>query len=391
MKRYSLSYYDLTAFILVSFFCFSEILISIFDVARYMRYILPLFGLIFLLLSFYSNKSISPHKTLFIFFNQHSLLAFFVILISIFFSLYRLSFDLRMFSEFIFIVSPLIFAFVIAILSERLVSSIPVILLFLYLICFLISNFGNFTEFLQSFSNFKSSILTSEMKTESTYCFVFGMLSLYFLIVKKRFFMFSSFILTIISFKRIVIISVVLLGLFYFFVRCKRFFINHKKKIAYVLTIVNLGILFFLLTLFTGHFDTFIADIFGVSSNSLSMGRKSFFSDFSREFGAPSFFGLGLGAIASSGILDVSVSDALLHSDILKLSYELGIFGFLVWTLCFYRINFKNLQTLILPLLINLLFITDNIFIYFHVMFPFYLLQANLILRNSHNNISRDF
>ena len=78
-------------------------------------------------------------------------------------------------------------------------------------------------------------------------------------------------------------------------------------------------------------------------------------------------------------------------SDILKLSYELGIFGFLVWIACFYRINFRDTQTLILPLLINLLFITDNIFIYFHVMFPFYLLQANLILRNYYNNSPRGF
>jgi predicted membrane protein len=81
--------------------------------------------------------------------------------------------------------------------------------------------------------------------------------------------------------------------------------------------------------------------------------------------------GDGIGFVTKT-ISDIVGMNYNFHSDILKNFLEFGPVVFCLWVYFLYKINARNLKTLLYVIYTNVLFITDNVFIYFDVFFLFY-------------------
>jgi len=112
------------------------------------------------------------------------------------------------------------------------------------------------------------------------------------------------------------------------------------------------------------------------------MGRRYLFANINSYFDVswdnPPAFGLGLGRISDYlKIAGVSLTNP--HSDILKYFLEFGPLAFVLWIYGFYRLHLYNRYTIVLAVFLNVLFLSDNVSIYFSVMFLFYLLNVFLM------------
>jgi hypothetical protein len=106
------------------------------------------------------------------------------------------------------------------------------------------------------------------------------------------------------------------------------------------------------------------------------MGRARLFSLLADRLPETPVLGAGLGRITHV----LTTEGAWLtntHSDVLKHYIELGPAMFAAWIGCFYWAS-RRRGTLALAVLMNVLFLSDNVSIYFDVMFPFYLSFAYL-------------
>src|SRR5690606_5333711 len=93
----------------------------------------------------------------------------------------------------------------------------------------------------------------------------------------------------------------------------------------------------------TDSFDYFSQEYFGVSSSFLTMGRTALYDSVfssSRDY-ISMFFGSGPGTSYSIAAASIFVVDGKvnLHSDVLKLYYELGIVVFLAFFFMTYKIR----------------------------------------------------
>jgi hypothetical protein len=202
--------------------------------------------------------------------------------------------------------------------------------------------------------------------------FPFGIFSLYFLIEKRYSKGFFSLGLFILSFKRISMVAFILsmAVYFFYFVVLKRNF-KRNKIVAYFLTfnILLLTVLYFFIN---GDFTKLIYKNTGISVNQFSQGRFQIYNDIINHFSDKIWTGSSLGytnIYLSNKYVDIS----FLHSDILKLIIEFGIFSFLIWMVYFMYTNISNYKSVPIVLFINVLFLSDNVFIYFDTLFIFYL------------------
>ena len=120
------------------------------------------------------------------------------------------------------------------------------------------------------------------------------------------------------------------------------------------------------------------------------MGRKTFYSEVFNRAGNISWGGLGLGKIDDImfNFFGIPVN---LHSEVLKLYFEFGIIIFLLWLFLLFYKNLFSLKAAIILMYLNILLLTDNVFIYFEVMFYFYFFILIFLQRHSQqNNIPED-
>ena len=121
------------------------------------------------------------------------------------------------------------------------------------------------------------------------------------------------------------------------------------------------------------------------SGDNASMGRAGLFALLSDRLPDAGILGVGLGRI--SHLLEAERAWLTnTHSDVLKYFVELGPLMFAVWIGCFYWTS-RAAGTLGLAVFINVLFLSDNVSIYFDVMFPFYLAFAYLGSRPSQSRV----
>jgi len=112
------------------------------------------------------------------------------------------------------------------------------------------------------------------------------------------------------------------------------------------------------------------------SADAVLMGRAKLYALLSDRLPATPIVGAGLGRITYV----LESENAWLtntHSDVLKHFIELGPVMFAGWIGCFYW-TARRKSTLALAVFMNVLFLSDNVSIYFDVMFPFYLSCAYL-------------
>ena len=351
--------------IVVSFILFiSALFTSLESPLRYVKYfVLP--ALLFFL---FQNKTMSVNKLL----KQNILLYVFLLTVNLITSITSGTLTFRFIEEAILILLPILSVFVLTGIKGVNLNSTISIIFYAYVLAFSLYNFESLINISKLLSSFIKALTYSSFDTESWMAFPFGIFSLYFLIEKRYSKGFFSLGLFILSFKRISMVAFILsmAVYFFYFVVLKRNF-KRNKIVAYFLTfnILLLTVLYFFIN---GDFTKLIYKNTGISVNQFSQGRFQIYNDIINHFSDKIWTGSSLGytnIYLSNKYVDIS----FLHSDILKLIIEFGIFSFLIWMVYFMYTNISNYKSVPIVLFINVLFLSDNVFIYFDTLFIFYL------------------
>ena len=224
------------------------------------------------------------------------------------------------------------------------------------------------------------SLISSTGVLESTEAFVFGGYFLYYLSTKQLMKVGISLVFIILSLKRIVIIGISIGALVIYFENYIRY-LNFKFVHLIVFSISCLVILL-TYAFALGYFDELIFQLFGVSSNYLSMGRLNMYQYVINETSGSTFLGNGIGSTYTLVQQATYGEDKNLHNDFLKIFIEGGIVIFI--SFFFFWSKYINIKTLPFYLYILCLFGTDNVLIYPQVMFflLFIIIKINTVSQN---------
>lgn len=356
--------------LLFSVFMFAS---SVSEELKYLKYALPLLlGAVLLAIrkKITLKKNVWKHNLRFRY--LAGLTCFY--LIACCFNLFKGFYNVRFYQEFYFVLSPLLFSVLLLTLRPEKDYSRAVYFLFWGITAaYIAEKFPFFIEELLHPSLLIDAFLTSELPTESNFAFEFGLFLIVFLEKKEKKYALFAFLLLLLSFKRIAIAAVIIYVLLALVHRLSKGRINPAgNKTLWLL--VNCAVVSVLFLFFSGAFDEFIENSFGLSSNFISQGRYNIYQDIFHHFGRIDFFGFGLGSI-NIFLSNTGYELVNLHSDVLKVFFELGPLFFVLWIFFFYRWTVTFLNAC-LAIYINVLFFTDNVFIYFDVMFVFYVLMV---------------
>lgn len=280
----------------------------------------------------------------------------------------------RFYLEVFFALSPLLFALMVLMLEpEAPLIQVTHLLFAGVLLAFLLEKNTLLVAALLHPSQVLAGLASSELESESNLAFQFGMIVIVYAHHRKWLMMIIAAILLILAFKRIAILGVVLVGLLYLVKKMTNGWINPAKG-KWLIIASNLAMVSVLFLFFMGNFDDLVFDIFGVSPNFLTVGRYDVYTEIFRHFGGVKFWGFGLGAI-NTFLAGANYELVNLHSDVLKIFFELGPIAYLFWILLFHSWP-RHMLVASLAIYMNVLFMTDNTFIYFDVLFCYYLLSG---------------
>jgi hypothetical protein len=220
------------------------------------------------------------------------------------------------------------------------------------------------------------SIIDSKSAFESSLSFPFALIASYYALNAKWVKSSLYLLLVFISLKRIAIIAVIITILLKFLPKqIRELIINPYLILILVLSVVSITIAFAY-----GYFDEYIHELVGKAANDLSKGRHRLWfealtvSNFS--LGNFIYYGVGIGKVISLLQENYGHDKILLHNDLLSLLLEFGfviLIGFILLLLLQ-----KTTKQRIFVLNILILFFTDNVIIYQHVMVVFLLLISQL-------------
>lgn len=251
--------------------------------------------------------------------------------------------------------------------------------IFYVFICFFILSLP--TKEMGSFS-----ISDSTTFYESADSFVFGTFLLYFFMKRRYVMSFISFVLLLVTLKRIALLGVII---------CIACLLLPKKIQKYILSTpsliaINILAVTMIILIGSGSLDEAFHILTGKGSSEFTLGRVFHYQGVIEDiFANPDMllFGNGIGSAYSKAMYYYSgdIEYANLHSDTLKILYE---YGLIVFTLFFFLLSkCKTIEGRTIILYVSLLFITDNVFVYVGVMF-FVILILLVAETNSKNYIS---
>ena len=209
--RLGLNFFSSHKDLLLISFSLVEIVTAFSAELRYLKYTIPLLSASFFLLYFIHIRVLKFNKVTWGYFKNHLLLYTCLIALSFIVSIAKGTISLRMFHETFFVFAPLLSVAIIACLSDKAIKSAPDVLLFTSIIVFFISEYRGITEFLSEGWDGSSVFINSTFSTESTLCFTFGSIAMYFMLMKKRLKTIIALLFTILAFKRIVLLAIFLL------------------------------------------------------------------------------------------------------------------------------------------------------------------------------------
>lgn len=257
-------------------------------------------------------------------------------------------------------------------------------LFYLTIFTFLLETYleGNLADLLSvSFLGLLAKLVMSDAKFESTTSFIFGLFTLFFFFKERKVHGVFALLFLIISFKRIAILGA-LTGLLSYFFITKQSFLNRHLKLIFIIIIILINFIVPLMqiSIALGSFDDVVENITGITTNHFTQGRQYIYDAIVGKFGLPSFPGEGIGSL-NSYLINKEDNINNVHSDLLKNLYEFGYIFYALWVFFFYAflIKRKNVAPLCLALYINIVFITDNVMIYYEVMFVYYLMIVTLL------------
>ena len=219
------------------------------------------------------------------------------------------------------------------------------------------------------------SLLNSTSLLESTLAFPLGIFAVFYLSQKRFFLAGINIVLMVLAFKRIVLLGVIVS----FFAMLLPKWLKRILVNPFTVTALIIFSMVVFTELASGEYDQFIQKHLGVSTNYLLMGRQGLWDKAldAVKYNPADFIIYGVGHSEVTSILQKKLGgDVLLHSDFLLILLEhgyilLGLFTYLL-------VAQKTFKERYLSLYLAVLFLSDNVLIYQHVMIPFLLLLANL-------------
>lgn len=217
-------------------------------------------------------------------------------------------------------------------------------------------------------------LIDSQSPFETTMAFPMGMFVIFFSYYNKKALFWTSFIFTLLSSKRIVILALILIYIINRLTPSIRSL--NKQAVILIAVIINLIFVYIIIQFSLSKYDPFIEQYLGLSADYISMGRKSIYENlFSRDEGnwVKFFFGNGLGTsyVETTNFLE---KEENLHSDVLKLFFDTGLLGLVIWIVFIYKLGFINKIAFLLTIYLNILYLTDNVLIYYDTMIVYYLM-----------------
>ncbi|SDR78004.1 hypothetical protein [Christiangramia echinicola] len=269
--------------------------------------------------------------------------------------------------ELIFVISPIISVMVIQKSGFLEIEKFVKFILFGLSIYLLVRIINSESVIQVGFIQFITSGFNTDF--EGSLAFIYGFL-VFFLYLKgqKKLFLISLLFLFFFG-KRIVFAGILFTALADSFLFRKISYNLSKKILLGSVIFVSTIILLFS----AGFFDDLFIDRYGISLNAFTQGRSNILNLVFKSIDYNSLF-IGNGfSYTTTYLTNIGHQQNLVHSDIFRFIIEFGLLGFIL----FYFLFFKNLhseKTLSFAFLFLILAISDNTFIYVHVMFFYYLL-----------------
>jgi hypothetical protein len=224
-------------------------------------------------------------------------------------------------------------------------------------------------------ATFTADLIQSTAASESVRAFSFGVLAVFFLARRHLPGAVLSVLLALVAGKRIVVLGLLAaLPLVFLAPSLER--PRRRALVTLVAVALNIATAMSLRNLDDWGIADRIQEVTLQSADVVLMGRAKLYALLADRLPATPVVGAGLGRITH--VLEAeSAWLTNTHSDVLKHFIELGPVMFAGWIGCFYWTS-RRKSTLALTVFMNVLFLSDNVSIYFDVMFPFYLSFAYL-------------
>ncbi len=343
--------------------------VSNIPVVRYAIYLMPFAAALFMILSGSANLNFKKPTWPFVF-----------LLVISTFSVYQADYHWAKQLYFIFCYTSVFIFFDFSKSKHNLY-----ILNALFICIFLVR--GAISGDLFSFISSGVSLTDSKSALESTYAFPLGLFAIYYIYKKNYLWGAINLLVAVVAFKRIVILGILsCLCLYLIPKKVRKLVLN---PIVITITIV-LGVVL-QIELASGIHDDLIFSVFGISTDHLLMGRQQLwqkainFTDFNYvDF---LFHGTGHGVLTKFLESSYGGRGVLLHADFLQIMIEHGFLSLVIFS--FLLNNHKSHLSRALSLYITILFATDNVLIYQHLMLP-YLLLMNINEKNGEPEITQN-
>lgn len=335
--------------------------------ARYIKYLIFPLGLFFLL--FYKNITIRR----FLLYNL--LLYTSLIAINFIISIYKGVFHIRFLEESFLLLIPVLTAAALTGGKEVNIRKAIDVFFGMYVTSFVLFFWKELLNVPKLISDFISAFRLSEYPTESWLAFPMGLFTLYYFLEKKKIHFIIAMVFFLLSFKRVALFGLVIVLAFWLL--NEKIFKNpfRPKQITKFLLGLNVVFVTGIYLFVSGFFTAMVKKYFNVSINHLTQGRFVVYNDVLHKFSEDLWSGSSLGSIHLY-LKSKYNNYEYIHSDILKIVIELGVISFIIWLLFFIMINLKGKKSVYIILFLNILFISDNVFIYFDTLFVFYLILA---------------
>jgi O-antigen ligase len=352
---------------------------------RYAKYSLPIIALLTLLISKRLEGPIPrpiASRTVLAYYYRWTIFYLFLIAYSFCFLAIRGDLFLRFFANSFFIVSPLLVVyFIFHYIDQDRFERYPKLLFWGLFAIFCLWKISSISSL--SLDLLVEALFTSQFPSENPLAFHFGLLLLYFIFSRNFRYSIGSAMMAVLSFKRIVFPAVILSVLAYYVLNRTKL-INRKWKYVIIVLVAVLNIIAVYLSyqFAFGKYDALLITLTDTSPNAFFMGRQFIYSNVLSQISGTPWFGIGIGKIdaLSYTLFNLPLN---LHSDLLKNYFEFGTLLFVLWICLLYYLNSSSNKTLALAIYMNTIFLTDNAFVYFDVIYVFYLLSGILIYNAS--------
>lgn len=363
----SLTLTNIVIYILCIFIFLSALFTSLESPLRYIKYVI--FVVMGFFLIFYPIQKIKFDKSLL----QNLLIYGIIFTVNLLVSLFNGLLSFRFFEEVILIILPVLTTLMITGYKYMDYDKLLNRLFFAYVFAFCAFFYKELINIPKLISSFGNALRLSEFPTESWMAFPFGLFFIYYLDKKDRIKTVFALIFFLLCFKRISFLAVII-GYGCYFIFYKLFKLNFNKKlIIRYLVVLNLFLIGNMYLFINGFYSYLIKQYTGISVNHFTQGRFRIYNDAINYFSEKIVFG------SSLGITNIYLSEkfkdiAFLHSDLLKLILEIGIILFIFWLISFMVINLNTKKSIPIIIYINILFISDNVFIYFDTLLVLYII-----------------